>query len=125
MGLPWHRRGWQIGCNSSDLASAGQVSAVGSGVWTKALYLGGVYFEQFVFHLAKVACGETRAGAGGAGKGRNRAHPTHAKLPHAAHPGPGLTFLRLQSQLFGTLFGGISRWWMSQKVKNLKRSGKN
>ena len=26
-----------------------------------------------------------RTGAGGAGKGRNRAHPVHAKLPHAAH----------------------------------------
>ena len=71
-----------------------------------------------------------RTGAGGAGKGRKRGHTvceTAARRTPGV-PGPGLTLLRLQAQLFGTLFGGISQSRlvvMSQKIKNLKRSGKN
>ena len=48
MGSPWHRRGWQMGDDSSDLACAGKVSAVGSVALTKALCLGSGLFQNTV-----------------------------------------------------------------------------
>ena len=69
MGLPWHRRGWQMGDDSSDLACAGKVSAVGSVALTKALYLGSGLFQNAVTITLQSTFGRWgRAEAGGAGK---------------------------------------------------------
>ena len=64
LGLPWHRRGWQIGDDSSDLACAGKVSAVGSVALTKALYLG-----SGLFKILSLLQFNQRLG-GGTGRGR-------------------------------------------------------
>ena len=80
LGSPWHRRGWQMGDDSSDLACAGKVSAVGSVALTKALYLG-----SGLCH-----CCNQRLGGGTGRRRAARAKDARggtlcAKLPHAAH----------------------------------------
>ena len=97
-----------MGDDSSDLACAGKVSAVGSVALTKALYRGAVCSKML--SLLQSTFGQwDRTEAGGAGKGRKRGHTvceTAARRTPGV-PGPGLTLLRLQSQPFGPL-GRIS-----------------
>ena len=101
MGSPWHHRGWQMGDNSSDLASAGQVSAVGPKALRQKHFSWEGFRKQLMFVCRKL-CGETMAGAGGAGKGRKRGRTACETAARGTPgvPGPGPTFLRLQSQPF-------------------------